>query len=73
MKCHVCGAALQRIVTQVPFRVGDQAIVIIKDSPVLQCRSCPEYLLEDAVMARIDHLLSKADTAAELEIVTYAA
>jgi len=41
-------------------------IVILKGLPVLQCDNCREYLLEDVVMHRVD-------TAAELEIIRYAA
>jgi hypothetical protein len=30
-----------------------------EDLPVLQCRNCSEYLIEDAVMEKIDALLSR--------------
>jgi len=73
MKCTVCGAKLEKVVTQLPFKVSGESIVIIKDLPVLQCPNCQEYLLEDEVMARVEELLKKADTAIELEIVRYAA
>ena len=38
-----------------------------------KCTSCREYLIEDAVMARIDALLVRADSTAELEVLRYAA
>ena len=50
-----------------PFKITDQAIIIIKDLPVLQCLNCHEYLFEDEVMARVELILKQADTAAELE------
>lgn len=56
-----------------PFKVRDKGIVIFKELPVFQCQNCPEYLIEDAVMARIEELLSSVDRAAELEIVQFAA
>lgn len=73
MKCRLCGAKLEKVVTQLPFKVSEQTIVIVKDLPVMQCSRCQEYLLEDEVMARVEELLKKADTAIELEIVRYAA
>ena len=73
MKCRTCGAKLEKVVTQLPFKVNGESIVIVKDLPVMQCSSCQEYLLEDAVMARVEELLKKADTAIELKIVRYAA
>ena len=73
MKCLVCGAALRSTTTDLPLKVSDRTIVIIKNVPVLQCNGCPEYLLDDAVMTRVDELLSKVDRSIELQIVPFAA
>jgi YgiT-type zinc finger domain-containing protein len=73
MNCHICGAQLQEVITDLPFKVDDSSIVIIKDLPVLQCRKCSEYLLKDQVLERLDIILKKLDKAAELEIIRYAA
>lgn len=73
MKCHVCGSGMRRIVTDLPFKTGDHAIVIIKDLPVLQCDGCREFLIEDSVMERVEALLAKSGAAAELEVVRFAA
>lgn len=54
MTCHICGGKLEKVTTNLPFKVDDNSIVIIKSLPVLQCRNCSEYLIEDAVMARVD-------------------
>ena len=73
MKCYVCGSKLRPLITDLPFKVSDTAIVILKGLPVLQCDNCTEYLLDDAVMSRVEDILQKADAAAELEIIRYAA
>jgi len=73
MKCHVCGSRMSPRITDLPFKIAETAIVIIRGLPVIQCESCREYLIEDAVMARVDELLSAADKSAELEVVRYAA
>lgn len=73
MKCTVCGAALQAIRTDLPFKVRETGIVILKGLPVLQCRSCPEYLIEDTVLGRVDEILASLGSQAELEIIRYAA
>ena len=52
MKCRVCGAPLRSINTDLPLKVSDHTIVIVKKLPVLQCDGCIEYLIEDSVMAR---------------------
>jgi YgiT-type zinc finger domain-containing protein len=64
---------MHAINTDLPFKLSEERIVILKQLPVLQCESCREYLIEDAVMARIDTLLARADTTAELEVIRYAA
>lgn len=73
MKCTVCGGALQATRTDLPFKIRESGIVILKRLPVLQCGSCPEYLLEDTVLARVDQILANLDNATELEIIPYAA
>ena len=73
MKCHLCGADLVRQVTDLPFKLSETTIVIVKSLPVLQCSGCSQYLLEDPVMERVDEILGKADSRAELEIIRYAA
>jgi YgiT-type zinc finger domain-containing protein len=64
---------MQSITTDLPFKLSEERIVILKQLPVLQCGACREYLIEDVVMARIDSLLGRADSTAELEVIRYAA
>jgi YgiT-type zinc finger domain-containing protein len=59
MKCRVCGGLLEHRVTDLPFKIGDSSIVVVKDLPVLECRQCGEIELEDK--------------SAELEVVRFAA
>ena len=73
MKCYVCGARMESTITDLPFKVGEQSIVILKGLPVLQCSGCSEYLLDDPVMKRVEEILGKVDIAAELEVIRYAA
>jgi YgiT-type zinc finger domain-containing protein len=73
MKCTVCGAGMKPVTTDLPFKLSENHIVIVKQLPVLQCGACREYLIEDAVMERVDGVLERADSAAELEVVRYAA
>ena len=41
--------------------------------PLVQCASCPEYLIEDEVLRRVDEILARVEGGTELEIVRYAA
>lgn len=73
MKCHQCGSELAKIATNLPFKIDLHSLIIIKDLPVLQCRNCGEYLIEDAVMVRVDAILKNIGTDVEVEILSYAA
>ena len=73
MKCTVCGTHMDRIIADLPFKLSEGRIVILRQLPVLQCAVCSEYLLDDGVMARIDEILAQSDESAELEVLRYAA
>jgi YgiT-type zinc finger domain-containing protein len=69
MNCHNCGGRLEKVITDLPFKISHSSIIIIKKLPVLQCQNCNEYVIEDAVMEKADRVLSKIDSTAELEIL----
>jgi len=73
MKCHTCGSSLKPLLTDLPFKLSETTIVILKGLPVLQCNNCSEYLIDDSVMARVEEILQGVGAAAELEIIRYAA
>lgn len=72
MNCHNCGERLEGIITDLPFKIQSGSIIIIKKLPVMQCKNCSEYVIEDSVMERVDSMLNKIDKAVELEIFSYA-
>jgi YgiT-type zinc finger domain-containing protein len=73
MKCHVCGSAMKPVVTNLPFKINETTIVILKDLPVTECNNCSQYFLDDPVMERVEEILKNVDSAAELEVIRYAA
>ncbi|MBQ11150.1 MAG: YgiT-type zinc finger domain-containing protein [Planctomyces sp.] len=73
MKCTVCGAKMNPVVSDLPFKTTADSIVILKNLPVFQCENCTEYLIEDAVMSRVDEIIAGISGAAELEVIRYAA
>ena len=56
-KCHVCGSEMRSMVTDLPFKVSEANIAILKGVPVFQCENCSEYLLDDSVMKRVEEIL----------------
>ena len=73
MKCRVCGSKLESITTDLPFKVTERTIVILKSLSVAQCERCIEYLIEDSVFEEVEQLLANVDTSVELEIIAVSA
>ena len=73
IECTMCGSKLKSTRTDLPFKVSDTTIVILKNLPVLQCNNCPEYVIEDEVFEQAEKMLAEVDVAAELEVIRYAA
>ena len=73
MRCRICGGQMESRVTDLPFKIGDSAIVILRSLPVFQCRQCGDTELEQKTMQRVDQLLASVDKAAQLEVILYAA
>lgn len=73
MKCHLCGGRMDSIHTDLPFKLDQHRIVIVKDLPVEQCRSCGEFLIHDPIMENLDRLIDSVDSRIELEVRRFAA
>ncbi len=73
MQCTVCGATLCATTSDLPFKVREHTIVILKDLPVLECPNCVQYLIADREFSRVEHMLAQVNGAAELAILRYGA
>ena len=73
MKCRICGGSLVPQVTDLPFKIGNSSIVILKSLPVLLCNQCGDTELEHVTMLQVEKLLGGVDKSAELEVIRFAA
>ncbi len=73
MKCTLCGCVMDATTSDLPFKISEKTIVIVKELPVIQCSNCSEYLIADSVMAELDKILATVAQDAELEVIRYAA
>ena len=73
MRCSVCGSGMSAHVTDLPFKVSDTAIVVVRGVPVMQCMTCNEFLIAHPDMQRIEVILSHTRPGAELEVTRFAA
>ena len=73
MKCTICGATMDRVESDLPFKTAEHTIVVLKSLPVFQCTNCTEYLIEDPVLHRVDQILNGVAKITELQVIPYAA
>ena len=73
MHCRVCGATLRPTTSDLPFKVREHTMVIVKNLPVLECANCAQYLIADPDFSRVEQILASVNGAAELEIIRYVA
>ena len=64
---------MRPVVSDLPFKTSDHTIVVLKDIPSFQCINCPEYLLDDSVLSRVDEILASVASESDLEVIRYAA
>ena len=61
MRCRVCGGLLEPRVTDLPFKIGDSSIVILKSLPVLQCDQCGDTESEQTTVSRVDQISRRSE------------
>lgn len=72
MKCHICGGKMSPVITDMPFKVSNTSIVIIRQMPVDECVNCGQYLIDDSVMECVERKIKNVGSGSELEIIQYA-
>ena len=72
MKCAVCAGGMRPVRGDLPFKTTDRSIIVVEDLPFFQCMNCPEHLIEDAVLERVDSILAGARGDSEIEVVGFA-
>ncbi|MDD5090551.1 MAG: YgiT-type zinc finger protein [Candidatus Wallbacteria bacterium] len=73
MNCHKCDDSMVEKVTDLPFKLDEHRIVIVKGIPVLACPKCGEVIIDDQTMKTLDHIFESTNDKMELEIIRFAA
>lgn len=60
--------------TDLPFKLDNHQVLIVKSVPCHICDSCGEVLLSDSVLSNIDKVIAEVRASnTELEVVRFAA
>lgn len=53
MKCSLCGEGT----TSLPYELGRERLIVIRDVPALICTQCGESFIESPVVKRVEQIL----------------
>ena len=59
MTCYSCGGDFEKIITDLPFKIRNSSIVIIRRLPVLQCKNFNEYVNDPKTKAACERYFEK--------------
>ncbi len=59
-KCPLCKAGMKPSKTSLPYEIGDDSIIVIKDVPAIVCSQCGEFFIEIPVVRIIEQITASA-------------
>jgi YgiT-type zinc finger domain-containing protein len=60
MKCALCRGEMVRSKTTLPYDIGDEHMVVVKDVPALICKQCGEPFVEIKVVRVVEKIVEIA-------------
>ena len=61
MKCPLCKGEMLNSKTNLPYEMGEERMVIVKDVPALVCRQCGEPFIEIEVVREVEKIVTIAE------------
>ena len=61
MKCPLCKGEMLNAKTNLPYEMGEERMVIVKDVPALVCRQCGEPFIEIEVVREVEKIVTVAE------------
>jgi YgiT-type zinc finger domain-containing protein len=60
MKCPLCKSGMKPSFTSLPYEIGDDRIVVIRNVPAIVCRQCGEFFIEIPIVRIVEKIVSSA-------------
>ena len=61
MRCSLCKGSMIRDVTNLPFQMGEEYMVVVRGVPALVCNQCGEAFVEITTLRRVEQIVKKAE------------
>ncbi len=61
MKCPSCRGKMVEDKTNLPFEVGRDRVIVVKDVPAWVCRQCGDFFVEIEVARKVEEIVAAAE------------
>jgi YgiT-type zinc finger domain-containing protein len=61
MNCPLCREEMVKSKTNLPYEMGEDRLLVIKDVPAILCRQCGDYFIEIQVARVVERIIEAAD------------
>ncbi len=67
MKCPSCRGGMDKGTTTLPYELGRDKLIVVRDVPALVCAQCGEVFIESPILKKVESLLD----AVEKSVMTF--
>jgi YgiT-type zinc finger domain-containing protein len=60
MKCPLCKAGMTKSKTSLPYEIGEDSLIVIKDVPAIVCGQCGEFFIEIHTVRIVEQMITTA-------------
>ena len=61
MKCPLCKGRMEKSRTNLPYELGKEYMVVVKDVPALVCKQCGEPFVEISELRIVEKIVDTAE------------
>ena len=61
MKCPLCKGLMEESKTNLPYEIGEEYMVVVKDVPALVCKQCGEAFVGIEALRVVEEIVNKAE------------
>ena len=61
MRCPSCRGEMDKGKTNLPFEVGGDRVIVVKDVPAWVCKQCGDFFVEIEVARKVEGIVAAAE------------
>lgn len=61
MRCPLCKGEMFKGRTNLPYEVGEDRVIVVKDVPAWVCRQCGDFFVEIEVARKVENIVAAAE------------